>query len=759
MTEIRDAVDAAIAGTLTDAGWAQLLREGIASGQELDFMPRARDYRVISRLIRLGHVPAVSVAAPVVREALLNHAAHDPNGLLVRGLRIVGELDLDFATLGFPVRMTGVRIEGDLGMTSLRAGDVEFAGSWMRNVRLSHARVENDLSLVDSVVDGSIDATVASFGALNLGGVRVSSLENAAKALVIELADVAGDLQLGDADIRGAVSAIGVDVRGSFLLDDARLGMPVPVTRGRGRRPSAAPRPRRPRNPAECMLCLDSARIGGVLDLSGVVSGASILARGVTVGGQAKFSRLQIRSFGAAPSVLSLDGTTVVHDVFLDRIVAPQVSMTGGSIGSDLSLREARLTHVDSVSARFDETTVGEWLILDGSTMAARFQLRGAAVGAQLSAVPSGAHVTRIEQIDLSRSTIGGDVTLAAEIPQGLIANRTDMRSVFHLNRAVRIGPPAAAASPAGAVVIARNATIHRLQLGLDIPLDGPLDLSGARIDVLDVGELTDENTPVGAHADGAGEADPATRLPSIRPTGTIEIGSVSGFLNDGWRHAAAWLDGRPAPKPAPESRRTDDARAQRRGRTFGIQPWMALAAVFENSGRESEARRLKFEATDRLFRHRSNWFSSAVWRRITKITIGHGYYSQLALVWLAGLWLATTILIAVNPAAFSPTDREAAMEQPTAVSTVVPDPVPPDESVATLTTGSSDPAPTAYPAFSAPLYAVDVVVSPVGTGQSAAWWVSGDLWLSALITLIKLTAWSLLGLFVTGVSGILSKR
>lgn len=33
------------------------------------------------------------------------------------------------------------------------------------------------------------------------------------------------------------------------------------------------------------------------------------------------------------------------------------------------------------------------------------------------------------------------------------------------------------------------------------------------------------------------------------------------------------------------------------------------------------------------------------------------------------------------------------------------------------------------------------------------------DLWLSALITLIKLTAWSLLGLFVTGVSGILRKR
>ncbi|MGN6425496.1 MAG: hypothetical protein ACTHMF_01670 [Leifsonia sp.] len=295
MTEIRDAVDAAIAGTLTDAGWAELLRAGIATGQTLDFTPRARDYRVISRLNRFSHVPSVGVRAEVVREALLDRAGRcDPNGLLVRGLRIDGELDLDFATLDVAVRMTGVRIEGDLGMTSVRAGDVHIDGSWMRSVRLAHARIDNHFSLVDG---------------------------------------------------QGA------------------------------------------------------------------------------------------------------------------------------------------------------------------------------------------------------------------------------------------------------------------------------------------------------------------------------------------------------------------DAQTKRRRRTFGIQSWMAVAAVFENAGRESEARRLKYEATDRLFRHLANRCSAMVWRTVTKITIGHGYYSQLALVRLAGLWLATTILITANLGAFSPTDCDAAIEQQTAVSTVVPTPAAPDESVVTLTTGSSDLAPTAYPA------------------------------------------------------------
>lgn len=71
VTEIRDAVDAAIAGTQADAGWAELLRAGIATGQTLDFTPRARDYRVISRLNRFSHVPSLWLATTILITANL----------------------------------------------------------------------------------------------------------------------------------------------------------------------------------------------------------------------------------------------------------------------------------------------------------------------------------------------------------------------------------------------------------------------------------------------------------------------------------------------------------------------------------------------------------------------------------------------------------------------------------------------------------------------------------------------------------------
>jgi hypothetical protein len=716
-------------------------------------MPNVTDYRVLSRLVRLGHVPAASVDATVFRNAVIhNTGPKDPNGLLVRGLRIVGELDLDFATLDHPVRMTGVRIEGELGMTSLRAGDVTFVGSWMKDVRLAHARIDNDFAMEDCVIDGTVYARVASFGTLRMGWTRVSSLDRKETAITLDLANVDGDLDLVEVDVRGKLSAIGIDVRGSFLVSDARLGMPAPAPRRRSRVSSSGPQRTRRQPPPDDIVCLDSARIGGVLDFSNTAVRSSILARGAHVGGQAKFFDARVGTgFGARSRVL-LDGIEIEHDALLDGIIASQVSIAGARVGGDLSFRRVRISHHDSVSVRLSDTTVREWAMFDASHLEGMLLLHGAVIGAALTAVPSGdlyKCVPRIEQVNLSRSKIGGDVILEAIIPQGLIVDRADLQGTLFLDRAVHIGPPPTVASTARAAVIGRNASIHHLRLGARDALDGPLDLSGARVGILDVGELV-----VG---EDSWSVEPADRLPSIAPTQTMQIGSILGFVNDGWRHSAAWL----SRAAAPASRKRNDASAKRSSRTFDIQPWMAIASVFESSGRESEARRLKYEATDRLFKHRSNWFSAGVWRTITKFTIGHGYYSQFALVWLAGLWLATTLVIAVNPAAFSPTDRAAAVEQPTVSSTTVLSAAlsASGEVREKITTGSSHPTPAAYPAFSAPLYAVDIVVSPVGTGQSAAWWVSGDLWLSTLITLIKLTAWSLLGLFVTGISGILSKR
>jgi hypothetical protein len=168
----------------------------------------------------------------------------------------------------------------------------------------------------------------------------------------------------------------------------------------------------------------------------------------------------------------------------------------------------------------------------------------------------------------------------------------------------------------------------------------------------------------------------------------------------------------------------------------FSIQPWFAFADSFERAGQETDARRLRYHGTDELMkRRRSKW--AEPWRLVTKATIGHGYYPGRALIGILILWVAATILVMPHGAAFSPTDFSAA--------------------VAGETTESSLNA--GYPGFWAPLYAVDIVLAPIGTGQSEAWRVSADPFLSSLIVIMKLSAYALLGLFVTGITGLIGKR
>ena len=60
---------------------------------------------------------------------------------------------------------------------------------------------------------------------------------------------------------------------------------------------------------------------------------------------------------------------------------------------------------------------------------------------------------------------------------------------------------------------------------------------------------------------------------------------------------------------------------------------------------------------------------------------------------------------------------------------------------------------------FSPWLYAVDVIISPLGTGMADAWRIDSILWLSTLLVGVKLIAWALFGMFIAGVSGLVGKR
>ncbi len=168
----------------------------------------------------------------------------------------------------------------------------------------------------------------------------------------------------------------------------------------------------------------------------------------------------------------------------------------------------------------------------------------------------------------------------------------------------------------------------------------------------------------------------------------------------------------------------------------FPLGTWLAFATHLEQVGHEATARRVRFEATERYLKQ-DRALLRRVWRSIKRYTIGHGYYPARALVGLGIVWLVALVTLRFSGQFMTPTDSALASGGTTA----------------------SDPSQVGYPGFWAGLYAFDVVLAPVGSGQAEAWQVSGNEWLAGFITALRLAAYGLLGMFVTGVSGVLSKR
>ncbi|WP_157519995.1 hypothetical protein [Nocardioides dokdonensis] len=163
----------------------------------------------------------------------------------------------------------------------------------------------------------------------------------------------------------------------------------------------------------------------------------------------------------------------------------------------------------------------------------------------------------------------------------------------------------------------------------------------------------------------------------------------------------------------------------------FWQQPWHVLAASLDAEGREWEARGVRILAADKHKRavaagHRlgSGRMSrlratlSEAGRRITWATIGHGYSSFRAIWLLLACLVATWAVTAAGQSAgaFEPTTDEA-------------------------------------PGLWWFLYGLDITLSPVGTGQYDAW-QSSVFWLALSLWTLKLVSWTLFGLFLSGVSG-----
>ncbi len=152
-------------------------------------------------------------------------------------------------------------------------------------------------------------------------------------------------------------------------------------------------------------------------------------------------------------------------------------------------------------------------------------------------------------------------------------------------------------------------------------------------------------------------------------------------------------------------------------GDRFSVPPWRTAARALEAQGHEEEATDLRVESYDRFLRSRGGLFRQ-IWRRISRVTIGHGYRPTRSLWGILLIYLATGLLVTAGSSTFATTD------------------------------GSSG-----KPGFWGFLYALDVIAPPIGSGQSTMW-VTTVWWMTSLLWLLKLLAAGLVALFVSGLAG-----
>lgn len=161
-----------------------------------------------------------------------------------------------------------------------------------------------------------------------------------------------------------------------------------------------------------------------------------------------------------------------------------------------------------------------------------------------------------------------------------------------------------------------------------------------------------------------------------------------------------------------------DFVHGNRPGGVFQPAVGRAFEATLRQHQWDSAADSMGIMTIDERMRARRSW-PYQVWRFIKRHTLGHGYKLHRALLFLIAVWAIAAIVVSVAASQFQPAGD----------------------------------APPSAPGFWGWLYALDVVVAPIGTGQSELWIASAP-WLVAAIWVLKILAWGLLALFIAGLAG-----
>lgn len=703
--------------------WEKRLRDAATTGEPLDLAGAdAIDPADAERWPATRCVPAGALRRVL---AFTDKKTLDPRGLLIRGARFCDELSAAHIDFPRPLHFSRCAFDARIDLNGAKFKELSFEGSHMRGLVLDNAEVLDDLMASQVKAIGKISAK-----SIKIGGRLVMTdatlLNEKAVAIDLDSARIGGEVLFNKGfEAQGEVFALAVRIGGQLNLRGATL-----------------------RNPGDDALSLDSAEISGGLlaallieDLNEVkvewrfrVYG-TVRAIQAHMGGPIELSGAVLRDPGGKGHALYLDrlelnGTLTANKGFS---ASGTVRAVGARIQGQCDFSGAVLQNCseDNYALDLENVDIASRVIAKGVEAHGLVNAVGAHIkgglnltGAKLYGCP------RLGALKLDRAEIGGEVlaTHGFESHATISALITRIGGKLDLTEASLRGSGHAA-------LLLRSAVIGRLVFCAS-RLDG-VDLSRAEIAVLE----TDKILPTPLSATG------------------WKIADLQGPLRSDTKMARRWLNSYPkkVTQSYPE-------------KVTPVQPWWALADVYERNGDAAAAKRMRFFAANNVT-FESLRRKPALFRGAYGAVAGYGYYPLIAIIWLVvviglGYWTVSS-----SPEHIVPTNNQRAVEaiQP------VDHPAGGAEQkhmtlghdVAVDGTASSQPFTAETPCSAHPGYScwdgfaftLNSLVSAWGN-PSPDWTIqpNAPLWLTLTLFLLKVVAWGLLGMLLAGVTGLLRR-
>jgi hypothetical protein len=422
---------------------------------------------------------------------------------------------------------------------------------------------------------------------------------------------------------RGTVSIQVARITGSVDFSEARISSPG----GRG-------------------LAADYAEIGGRLDCTAIVIEGETSLRNARVAASVALSGAKLEN--PAGWALSAEGAAVDGGMLLDGgfTARGEVRLVAANLGASLTLSGARLSSPGAIAVNLDRATIGVCHADDlactgrfsfvGTRIASGLRLSGAVIdaGAGALALAGDGSVTEGPLV-LTGVRASGEVSLrSARIGRAVLMQRAVLENPGQI--ALRMS----GADVAGDVICSEMA------------VTGGVRMTGARIGGrLSLDQVAIVNPGLAALSARAVQAGQLSLLPARPIEGTVDLshGRIEVLRDD----PACWpaelgLDGLTYQALEPRLPARERLRwLARDPQGHQSQPYEQLAAEYVRVGEPGQARSVLYER-ERVHRRAARPMAQ-VWGVVQDVTLGYGYRPWRALVWLAVLLAAGSIAFDIH--------------------------------------------------------------------------------------------------------------